>query len=349
METLELMLPAAMPTPTPEEIMAELIPQLIGATSARYAGIAAFVVLSYDHFLTLDDEFRFFWSGEWSMSRVLFFSNRYFPHLAILWGIVCFVAPGLSPEFCTRSIHAVLVLRIWYLYRHSTLARALAMFCFVACAMACVMTLYFTGEEIKGIDINATYKLDLDIVGCIVTPPRDLWKVFAPVLVLHTILYLFTAYRGLHHRSVVAEPAPVMARLVRDGGVLYFVVLVSVGFASIGSAIKSSPSIQLLSVFSNMMLALTSTSISRIMLSIRCLTADLISDPTSLILNNNELSRVSWRKGPNAGDIIVDVDGRTRRERAGMVMQIGYDQEIQDVGLGSESWIDMEDRKSGAA
>lgn len=113
-------------------------------------------------------------------------------------------------------VTAVLVLRIWYLYRHSTLARALAMFCFVACAMACVMTLYFTGEEIKGIDINATYKLDLDIVGCIVTPPRDLWKVFAPVLVLHTILYLFTAYRGLHHRSVVAEPAPVMARLVRE-------------------------------------------------------------------------------------------------------------------------------------
>ena len=85
------------------------------------------------------------------------------------------------------------------------------------------------------------------------------------------------------------------------------------------------------------------------MLSIRCLTADLISDPSSLVLNNNELSRVSWRKGPNAGDIIVDIDGRTRRERAGMAMQIRYDREIQEVGLGSESWIDMEDNKSGAA
>ena len=116
----------------------------------------------------------------------------------------------------TGMITAVLVLRIWYLYRHSALARALVLFCFVACAVACAMTLYFTGEEVKGIDLDVIYGLDLEIVGCIVTPPRDLWKVFAPVLVLHTILYLFTAYRGLHHRSVVAEPASVMARLVRE-------------------------------------------------------------------------------------------------------------------------------------
>jgi len=349
-------------TPTPEEIVAMLVPILIGANSARYAGIAAFVVLSYDHLLTFGDEVRFFWSGEWTISRILFFLNRYVPHLALTWGLVCFIAPELSPEFCGKSIRviwvftvmamfvaeAVLVLRIWYLYRHSWVARFLVVFSFVFCAIACCITLYLVSREITAISLDS-YDLDLQVLGCLVTPPNGLWRIYAPVLVLHTVLYLFTAYRGLHNRSIVAEAAPVMLRLVRDGGVLYFVVLVSVGFASIGSTLKRFPSIQLLSCYSNLMLALTSVSVSRIMLSIRCLTADLTSDPAVLVLNNNELSRVSWRKGENAGDIIVDMDGRNGQlEGISMdrVLNIGHECDVHEMA-GEESQcsdIDLDSR-----
>lgn len=44
------------------------------------------------------------------------------------------------------------------------------------------------------------------------------------------------------------------------------------------------------------------------MLSIRSLTADLVSDP-ALLFNNAELSRIPWKKGPNNRDIIVEVNG----------------------------------------
>lgn len=58
------------------------------------------------------------------------------------------------------------------------------------------------------------------------------------------------------------------------------------------------------------MLAITSVCISRMMLSIRTLTAELVSDP-ALVFNNTEMGRVCWRKGRNPGDIIVDVPDRT--------------------------------------
>jgi len=43
------------------------------------------------------------------------------------------------------------------------------------------------------------------------------------------------------------------------------------------------------------------------MLSIRSLAAELVSDP-ALVLNNAELSRVCWKKGPNTGELIVNVN-----------------------------------------
>lgn len=54
------------------------------------------------------------------------------------------------------------------------------------------------------------------------------------------------------------------------------------------------------------MLAITSISISRVMLSIRSLAANFGSDEAWL-LNNVELSRVRWKKGAHDGEIIVDV------------------------------------------
>ncbi|KZP20942.1 hypothetical protein FIBSPDRAFT_1021530 [Athelia psychrophila] len=330
---------ASMSAPV-QEILAALTPVLVGANTARYAGIAAVMVFSYDHALTFGDEVRFFWSGEWTISRILFLLNRYFPILALAWGLVCFLAPELPPELCTKSIRAiwiltvmamliaeaVLVLRIWYLFRHSIIARSLVLFCFFACGIASAIALYFVGRQIEAVSIKS-FGLDIEIIGCLAAPSSNSWHVFAPVLVLHTVLYLFTAYRGLHNQSVVAEAAPFMLRLVRDGGILYLVILATDSDVRMNS----------------LMLSLTSVSISRIMLSIRSLAADLTNDPSVLMLNDNELGRVSWRKGPNAGDIIVDMDDQRRLEGAPMAMEIRYERDIQET----TSERDIHDKRRG--
>ena len=49
------------------------------------------------------------------------------------------------------------------------------------------------------------------------------------------------------------------------------------------------------------------------MLGVRSLAADLLSDP-SLMLNNNELSRIPWHKGANAGEFVVDAQDRMEQQ-----------------------------------
>lgn len=60
------------------------------------------------------------------------------------------------------------------------------------------------------------------------------------------------------------------------------------------------------------MLSITAICVSRIMLGLRSLAADLVTDP-QLLLNNTELSRVPWRKGANAGEFMVYVEDRGRQ------------------------------------
>jgi hypothetical protein len=62
------------------------------------------------------------------------------------------------------------------------------------------------------------------------------------------------------------------------------------------------------------MLAINSVCVSRIMLGMRSLAAELISDP-ALVLNNNniQLSSVRWRKleGPSIGETTVEENNET--------------------------------------
>jgi hypothetical protein len=99
--------------------------------------------------------------------------------------------------------------------------------------------------------------------------------------------------------------APVLKRLLRDGGFFYFVVFVSVGFTAVGSFLKDMPKINIPAIYSHFMLATTSIAVSRIMFSIHSLAAKLGSD-SAWLLNNLELSRVEWRKGAHEGELIVE-------------------------------------------
>ncbi|KZP20642.1 hypothetical protein FIBSPDRAFT_891737 [Athelia psychrophila] len=299
--------------PVEETSLAVLLPTLLGSETARYVGIVAFVVLVYDHLLTLDEEIKYFWTGKWTMSRLFYFlfckgSLRMLFTLTVI---------------CMLVAEAVLVLRIWYLYRHSPMARLLVILCFCGSVAASFTLLYYTAQYLNPVTLVIP-GVTLHYVGCMTPPPPKIWALFIPALVLHTILYLFTAYRGVRNRSVVAEAAPIMSRLLRDGGMLYVIVLVSVGFATVGSAVDD-PTIRLPIIYSNIMLSLTSTVVSRIMLSIRSLAAELTSNPSSVLLNNTELSRVQWRKGNHAGDILVDMG--TRRD---------HDQKPEAVGIGMQ-------------
>jgi hypothetical protein len=125
----------------------------------------------------------------------------------------------------THLCAAVLVLRIWYLYRHSRIARILAVVCFVTCVTAECVALGVSFKDLHS-EINPLPGVRILGLGCMSPPPSKLWRMFVPAFVLHTVLYIFTAYRGLRNRCVVAEAAPLMRRLLREYVIVQFLKLV---------------------------------------------------------------------------------------------------------------------------
>ncbi|KAJ7839903.1 hypothetical protein B0H13DRAFT_1649950 [Mycena leptocephala] len=280
-----------------------------GAENARIILIALFSLAVYEWMITLDDEIKYFWTGSWGMSRILFLLNRYLsPALSIL-ALFCNCKRGIQSMFilCIVAlgvVQAMLVVRVWYLFGQNRLTRIVMILSF---ALTNILSLYFA--IVAGIQLDVTPNLTkLHIHGCRANRPTKFWRLWLPSLILHTLLYCLTAYRALKNRRLFKE-APILKRLVRDGGFFYFVVFISVLFTAIGSFLSQYPTVNIPAIFSNFTVVTTSIAASRVMLSIHSLAAKLGSD-SAWLLNNIELSRVPWRRGATEGEIIVDRFGR---------------------------------------
>jgi len=296
----------------------KFLPSLEGSEIASVVDTAFLALTVYEWLLTLDQEIEYFWTGKWTISRLLFFVNRYFPSFIIMFSVVVMSVTNPSVKFCTSAVQflffatiialnivqAMLILRIWYLFGRQKWIQYGMMALWI---VSMVVSLVYTGEaathlELLGSDVDqGVFTL---APGCRVARPPTFWKIFLPSLILHTILYILTAIRALRNRRVLKE-APVLKRLFRDGGLFFLVVFVSVGFTAVGSFLKDVPQINIPVIFSNYLIAVTSIAMSRIMFSIHSLASHLGSE-TGWLLSNVELRRVEWKKGTTEGEIIVD-------------------------------------------
>jgi len=132
------------------------------------------------------------------------------------------------------------------------------------------------------------------------------WPIFLPAFIIQTVLFLFTIARVLRPMRLGTNKS-LSHRLLRDGGFFYLVVCLSVGFTGIGSVELNHPLVAIPALISNSILAIHSICASHLILSIHSLASDMGSDPTFL-LSNIEFSRVAWRRGSNANELVVDVD-----------------------------------------
>ncbi|KAJ7439977.1 hypothetical protein FB451DRAFT_1059212 [Mycena latifolia] len=291
--------------------MPDLSPQEIasfqGAENARVILIALFSLTVYEWMLTIDDEMKYFWTGPWGLSRILFLVNRYLSPAISVLALACNCKRGIQAVFviCIVAlgvVQAMLVIRVWYLFSQSRATRIAMMAGFV---IANIISLYFAIAE--GIQLDITPNLSQHhVLGCRASRPPSPWRLYLPSLVLHTVLYCLTAFRALRNRRIFKK-APILKRLIRDGGFFYFVVFISVLFTTIGSFLPQYPGIRAPAhlVLCSLIVVTTSIAASRVMLSIHSLAAKLGSD-SAWLLNNIELSRVPWRRGATEGEIIVD-------------------------------------------
>ncbi|KAJ4467344.1 hypothetical protein C8R41DRAFT_52496 [Lentinula lateritia] len=80
------------------DLLKAIIASLEGSEIARIVNIACLALSVYEWSITLDQEIEYFWTGKWTISRILFFLNRYIPPFLVMLGLIEFSIPNPSNE-----------------------------------------------------------------------------------------------------------------------------------------------------------------------------------------------------------------------------------------------------------
>ncbi|KAF8055632.1 hypothetical protein FPV67DRAFT_1540355, partial [Lyophyllum atratum] len=243
--------------------------------------------------------------------------SRLVPRIIMMLLVICFNAP-VSLRFCDRTIRAVfgmstvalfviqgiLVVRVFYMFEHSVIARAIIALTYGGAIVSSITTLILVLNGANLLTPLSALAEHVQLVGCPVHPMSKFWHLYIPAFSLHTVLYIFTLIRVLNCED--SPQALLIRRLHRDGGFFYLVVVAAVGYTEIGSGLFHEPGLNIPAIFANFLLAATSISISRVMLSFHDLAEHLRTDPKRLgHVNSIPLSRVNWRKGSRDGEYLV--------------------------------------------
>ncbi|KAG6916720.1 hypothetical protein DXG01_005600 [Tephrocybe rancida] len=271
--------------------------------SGRKIVFISFALLVYEYFITLDKEVKYFWSGKWTPSRTLYLVNRYLPPVIMVCDRAIRAIFGMS-TVALFTIQGILVVRVFYMFEHNLIARTIIAFTYGAAIVSTITALALVMVGAVLLKPLSTLAQVVDLVGCPVRTMTDFWHLYIPAFSLHTVLYIFTLIRVLNCDD--SPQSLLIKRLHRDGGFFYLVVIGAVGYTEIGSGLFHNPGINIPAIFANFLLAATSISISRVMLSFHDLADHLRNDPNRLgHINSIPMNRVNWRKGSREGEYLV--------------------------------------------
>ncbi|KAJ7237731.1 hypothetical protein B0H12DRAFT_1138456 [Mycena haematopus] len=303
----------------------ELVSVISHVVEGRAFALASFILFLWDYLITLDGEVQYFWSGHWSISRILFLCNRYFTLGMLIFRILCDFYPGLFPSevfvvvvtlcFLT-SRSGILILRLWYLFQKNKIARYTLLATFLWCTAGSVATLVIQFPQLHSSLVNMPKR---GLSYCSDPGPSQFWMVFVPSFILHGVLSLFMAIRVVHNIRT-AKHIPLMKRCLRDGGFLYMVIFFSVALSISSAIVGVSPSVGVVAMFSNFMLALLSICVSRVILNlsglVQAYSVDPLSQAPALLQLTAMVDRVAWEKKmgclvfvpPHDGDVTMFED-----------------------------------------
>ncbi|KDR85812.1 hypothetical protein GALMADRAFT_150202 [Galerina marginata CBS 339.88] len=342
---------------------------ILGAEAARTITIALFAWMIYEYLITFDDEQEHFWKGSFSVSRALFFFNRYFPPCIIIASIASrqtgthFLSqPHLFPVYSIKNpsadvcrsliqslflldllgitvIQAILITRIWFLCPGERVVQFTLTFAFLVSLFTSLLFLSISMHElhvIVGFSESA---------GCHASRPSGFWRIYLPSLILHTGLYIMTIRQAITNTRV-SKQMNLRSRLLADGGILYFVVLCSIGLTSIGSLLKEIPQINIPAIYSPIVLSTTSVATTRIMFSLRDMFTSEVtnlewipSTPSSLPLSMPKSPpRVkSFRANKNA--TLIREDSKSRLNKSYTPIWINYHRDKMHYGHHSQTGV----------
>ncbi|KIO22740.1 hypothetical protein M407DRAFT_27770 [Tulasnella calospora MUT 4182] len=217
-------------------------------TVSRYLILVGFVILLYDHFLTIKEEIEFVWRRPKNLISWIFLCNRYLtpvvlaidiydklggakdlsvavstlkfdrPHIPLLTLLSSF--GELVLHFVSHaSIHALVVIRVNALWGNQPAIRwALYGSWFVYFATSLSIALAAAIQNIATFHPNPLINICFSIVGDFV-----FW-VWVPPIILEFILFSLTVAKAFKQSRRVISSMPIAYVLYRDGA-LYFIVI----------------------------------------------------------------------------------------------------------------------------
>ncbi|KAF9456970.1 hypothetical protein BDZ94DRAFT_1314628 [Collybia nuda] len=222
---------------TVDPVYVEILAALHSLQLLHYLVLSSFVVLVYDHILTIKDEVQYVWKHRWTPFSILFLVNRYFalPTItAYLWltlgfgqdggenlAVVTFggskrtheILTALSPVVMLIA-EAILALRVHAIYRTSKPILGLVLLVWVTHLVAICIGLF---EDNFVLEVDDT------------VPLFSLTRVSKFLLIVPSIIFdmivgvLLTA--GLYRKS--GYKTPLIRLIMRDGTLYLAVVLLS--------------------------------------------------------------------------------------------------------------------------
>ncbi|KAF7295845.1 hypothetical protein HMN09_01127700 [Mycena chlorophos] len=191
-------------------------------------------------------------------------------------------------------IQGILVLRLWYLFQKSRVARYTMLLVFIWCTIGSFVIL---GVQFGQLHSRLVVMPKHNLSFCADPPPSSFWVVFVPAFFMHGVLSVFMVIRLVHNIRALKQ-LTLWKRIVRDGGFLYMVIFFSVSFSISAAIVGVSPSVGVVAMFSNFMLALLSACLSRVILHLSELSQAYAVDPTTkapaLLLHTAMVDRVVW-------------------------------------------------------
>ncbi|CAE6502391.1 unnamed protein product [Rhizoctonia solani] len=237
--------------------------------AGKYFMLASFVILIYDHAITLAEEVDRIWQQEWTGATWLFALNRYLTELQFIVNLHFMTPtglakcedfipfPGASTLVSIAIAEIILILRVYALYQRNKYVLGLLAF-------------FWTGQVIvMGTTMRhpTRVKLPEGLVGCIQGGNGSYAAAFwlAP-LATDSVILALTVVKSLQYIYKTNYRVPLINVILRDG-ILYFTVILSANLLNCLVYYLAPPSLQVVGAsFSQI---ITVVMISRLQLNLR--------------------------------------------------------------------------------
>ncbi|TFY71511.1 hypothetical protein EVG20_g1502 [Dentipellis fragilis] len=205
----------------------------------RFRGIhlAAANPQIYDYLLTLPDEVALIWGSHWTVTKAIFFLNRYIPfanigigiysdfgyntsnatchalYSTIAWMIICGVAVTMT----------IFILRTWAIWgKNQIIGYGLG----ILLLMACIAMSVLVQRILRSVEFTPVVPISPNLRGCFITKADTLQYIcYAITLAYESVIIVLTLIKGWQHLRTSNSRLVVL--LYRDGILAYLLIFAS--------------------------------------------------------------------------------------------------------------------------